>query len=258
VHGPAVGLSLGTDGDAWRNVTAILYSFGGSVQDAGNRPALKSPNTLDALKFIKTLYFEAMTADMLSWDNATNNRAIVAEEISLTLNPVNAIRTAENLHLPVAAKLVLAKTPQGPARRLGIANLNNIMGIWKFADNIEGAQQFLVDFVGSSRQVFLTSGFYYFPTYPQTIPDMAQLLAADASAQPPGKYRILADAADWTTLPPYPGYANAAERETVQTGLLQKMLANAATGKMTPEEALTQADQEVRRIYQKWQDLGKI
>jgi hypothetical protein len=28
--------------------------------------------------------------------------------------------------------------------------------------------------------------------------------------------------------------------------------------KMTPEEALAQADQEVRKIYQKWQDPGKI
>jgi hypothetical protein len=36
------------------------------------------------------------------------------------------------------------------------------------------------------------------------------------------------------------------------------MFASVATGKMTPEEALTQADQEVRKIYQKWQDLGKI
>jgi hypothetical protein len=36
------------------------------------------------------------------------------------------------------------------------------------------------------------------------------------------------------------------------------MFTLAASGKMTPEEAMTQADQEVRKIFQKWQDLGKI
>jgi multiple sugar transport system substrate-binding protein len=106
--------------------------------------------------------------------------------------------------------------------------------------------------------VFLASQFYYFPCYTQTIPDIAQLLAADASAQPPGKYRILADAAEWATYSAYPGYANAAGLEIAGTALVQKMFASIATGKMAPEEALTQADQELRRIYQKWQDLGKI
>jgi multiple sugar transport system substrate-binding protein len=132
------------------------------------------------------------------------------------------------------------------------------MGIWKFAENIDGAKQFLVDFVDSSRQSFLASGFLNFPAYPQAVPDIAQLLAADASAQPPGKYRILTDVADCTTYLEYPGDVNVAAVEVVDTALLQKMFASAATGKMTPEEALTQADQEVRRIYRKWQDLGKI
>jgi multiple sugar transport system substrate-binding protein len=183
---------------------------------------------------------------------------MLAEEISFTLNPVSITRTAENLHLPVAAKLALAKPPQGPARRLGLSATGRHMGIWKFAENIDGTKQFLVDFVGSSRQSFLASGFGDFPAYPQTVPDIAQLLAADASAEPPGKYRILVDAADWTTDLAYPGDTNGAVAEVAFTALLQKMFASAATGKMTPEESLTQADQEVRRIYRKWQDLGKI
>jgi ABC-type glycerol-3-phosphate transport system substrate-binding protein len=115
-----------------------------------------------------------------------------------------------------------------------------------------------VDFAGSARQVFLASQFQYFPSYPQTIPDIAQLLAADASAQPPDKYRLLADTADWVTYSSYPGYDNGAKVEVDEAGLFVRMFANTATGKMTPEEALTPADQEIRKIYQKWQDLGKV
>jgi ABC-type glycerol-3-phosphate transport system substrate-binding protein len=63
---------------------------------------------------------------------------------------------------------------------------------------------------------------------------------------------------DWVTNIGYPGYENPAIDETYNAGLIPAMFANAATGKMTPEEALTQADQEIRRIYRKWQDAGKI
>jgi multiple sugar transport system substrate-binding protein len=41
-------------------VRAILYAFGGAVQDADNRPALQSQATLEAIKFVKALYDEAM------------------------------------------------------------------------------------------------------------------------------------------------------------------------------------------------------
>jgi multiple sugar transport system substrate-binding protein len=249
---------LSTDVDSRRSLEAILFSFGGSVQDAEHRPALKSPQTLEAMKFFKALYDEAMTSDVLTWDDASNNRAMLAEEISLTLNPINIIRTAENLHWPVAAKLALAKAPQGPVRRLVPTGGSYWIGIWKFAENIDSAKQFLVDFVGASRQAFLASQFRHFPAYPQTVPDLAHLLADDPSAQPPSKYRLLADAADWTIYSGYPSYTNAAIHEISGAGLLQQVFIAVVTGQMSPEEALTQADQEVRKIYQKWQDLGRI
>jgi hypothetical protein len=31
-----------------------------------------------------------------------------------------------------------------------------------------------------------------------------------------------------------------------------------STGQLTPEEALDQADSEVRRIFQKWKERGKV
>jgi hypothetical protein len=36
------------------------------------------------------------------------------------------------------------------------------------------------------------------------------------------------------------------------------MFARAASGKATPEEALHQADTEVRRIFQQWAEQGKV
>jgi hypothetical protein len=36
------------------------------------------------------------------------------------------------------------------------------------------------------------------------------------------------------------------------------MFAQAATGRLTSEEALDQADREVREIFQKWRERGKL
>ena len=64
--------------------------------------------------------------------------------------------------------------------------------------------------------------------------------------------------ATWTTNVGHPGYTNPAISEIYSKGIVSTMCAQAATGQLTPEEALEQADGEVRRIFQKWKDSGKV
>jgi multiple sugar transport system substrate-binding protein len=66
LHDKPLGIGLGGDNDCEAAMRAILYSFGASEQDADNRPALKSPAALEAFKFVKALYEETMTADVLT------------------------------------------------------------------------------------------------------------------------------------------------------------------------------------------------
>ena len=56
----------------------------------------------------------------------------------------------------------------------------------------------------------------------------------------------------------YPGYANAAIDEIFNTWVISTMFAQAASGKLSPEDAMNQADQEVKRIFKKWKDKGKV
>ena len=87
--------------------------------------------------------------------------------------------------------------------------------------------------------------------------DWAQLVTKDPSARSPDTSQVLASVDNWTTNVSYPGYTNAAVAEFYDTGLIPNLLAAVATGNTTPDEAMAQSDQEVRKIYQKWQDLGK-
>ena len=63
----------------------LLRSFGAG---RGRQSALKSKPALEALRYVKALYDEAMLKDVLSWDAASNNRFMLNGEGCLTLDTV--------------------------------------------------------------------------------------------------------------------------------------------------------------------------
>jgi multiple sugar transport system substrate-binding protein len=253
-----VGFSLAPEDNSNYTMRAIMYCFGASEQDGNGHPALKSKVTLETIKYVKALYEEAMSKDVLTWDAASNNRFMLNGEGCLTLDTVSIPRASENMKLPVADDLRLAKVPEGPASRLGPPFVWFTYIMWNFAENIDGAKQFLVDYIGHSREAFLASRFQNTPAFPDMVPDLATLVANDAAASSPEKYALLADVATWTTNAGYPGYTNPAISEVFQKGLIPTMFARAATGQLTPEDALDQADVELRRIFQEWKERGKV
>jgi multiple sugar transport system substrate-binding protein len=258
LHDKPVGLSLAAEHNSEHTLRATLYAFGASEQDEAGRPALKSAATLEALRYVKALYEEAMGEDVLGWDVVSNDRFMLSGDGSLTLDTVNICRVSENAALPIAADLRLAPVPEGPAGRRGPGWGLVTAAIWRFAENVEGARRFLVDCVGSSREAMLASGFQSMPGWPGAVPDLAEMVAADPGGGISGKYALLADASGWTTNVGYPGHTNAAVSEVFQGGLIPRMFARAATGETTPEDALAVADGECRRIFDKWQDAGRI
>ncbi len=259
LHERPVGISLAPEHNGNYSLRAILYSFGSSVQDADGNPALKSKQTLEAIRYVKALFEEAMSRDVLSWDAASNNRYLLADEGSLTLDTISIVRAAESKALPVNEHLHLAPLPAGPdGVAIGPAFGFLTYMIWTFAENVDGAKQFLVDLVGSSRAAFLASGFQNMPSYPDTIPDMAELVAGDAAGTPTGRYDLLSGTARWNTNAGYPGFTNAAVDEVFAKGLVPTMFAAAARGALSPEAALDVADAEVKRIFEQWRERGKV
>jgi multiple sugar transport system substrate-binding protein len=257
-HSIPVGIGLASEIDTNMALRSIMYAFGASEQDAEGNPTLKSKETLEAIKYVKVLYEETMTDEVFTWDASSNNRFMLAGKGSLALNAISITRTGENQKIPGTENIWLAKAAQGPVRRIGLEHVMDVYVIWKFADNIDGAKQFLVDYMGNFRQGFMASEFYNFPCFPQTVPDLKQLISHDAKATPPEKYKVLEDVLDWATNVGYPGYANAAIDEIFSTWVISTMFAQAAAGRLTPEAALSQADQEVKRIFQKWRERGKV
>lgn len=257
-HGIPVGIGLSAELDTAMAMRAIMYSHGASVQDAEGKLILNSKETLDTVKFVKALYQEAMTPEVLAWDPSSNNRAMIAGKSSLVLNAISITREAENKNLPIQKEIWLAKAAKGPVRRIGLEHVMNCYVIWNFAQNIDGAKQFLIDYIDNFEQAFLASEFYNFPSFPSTVPDIDKRLAHDDKAIPHDKYKVLADVLTWATNVGYPGYATAAIDETFSTWVLNTMFAKAATGAASPEDAISEAEAACKQIWQKWENRGLI
>ena len=257
-HKIPVGVGLSAEIDTAMALRTIMYSFGASEQDANGNLILNSKETREALKFVKALFEEAMTPEVLAWDASSNNRQMLAGKSSLVLNAISVTRTGENQKLPITDNIHLTKAAQGPVRAIGLEHVMNVYCIWNFAQNIEGAKKFLIDYIDNFKTAFQESEYYNFPCFAKTVPDLKQLVAKDERAKPADKYKVLDDVLDWATNVGFPGYANAAIDETFNTWVINTMFAKVATGSESIEDALKVADAQCKRIWAKWKEKGKI
>jgi len=257
--GTPVGIGLAQEEDTSMALRTIMYSWGAHEQDEAGNPVLNSKQTVDAIKFVKSLFEETMTPDVFTWDTSSNNRWMLAGKCSLAVNAISITREAENKGMTdISRKIQLARALKGPVRAIGLEHVMSCYVVWKFAENIAGAKQFLVDYTTDFKPAFLASQFYNFPCFPKTVPDLRQIIAYDDHAQPADKYKVLEDVLSWATNVGYPGHANAAIDEIFSTWLLNLMFAKAAGGALSPEEALKEADTACKRIFAKWKDRGLI
>ncbi len=250
--GNPCGIGLSHDNDTSSAVRAILWSFGGSEQDEEGNVTINSKQTVEALKFMRALYQESETPEVFTWDESSNNRAMLAGKISYTMNAISITRAAEKENPEMSKKIWLCPALRGPARRMSPGNVVNYYVIWKFAENKEGAKQFLVDLVDAFGDVFKASEFFNFPCFPSTVPDLQDQLAQDPKASPQDKYKVLGNVLDWTTNVGFPGYATNAINEVASTFVLNNMFARAARGEMSAEDAARAAEKEIQRIFDRW------
>src|SRR2546425_9296177 len=267
--GNPIGIGLANEIDTGMAMRTIMYAFGAHEQDDNGNLALDSRQTLEAIKFVKALFQEAMTPEVFTWDASSNNRAMLAGRISLALNAISITREAERTNpkiksaatekeIELKTDIGLTKALRGPARAIGLEHVMDCYVVWKFAENIDGAKKFLIDYTVNFREGFVNGSAYDFPCFPKTVPDLKPLLANDTKASPKNKYTVLEDVLNWATNVGFPGYANAAIDEIFNTWVLNVMFAKAASGSATPEEALKEAVAASQRIFGKWRDKGLV
>ena len=248
-----VGISLARSNDPNLSWCALLWSYGASVQDeSGKHVTLDSKAAVEAVKFVAALYKEAMTPEVLSWDDASNNKYIDSGVASYILNPISAYRSAQQINPKVADNIFMWKPPKGPARRLSGAAANSY-GIWKFAKNKEAGLEFLKYYADNWVDAFKASTGYNMPVYKNIVPEPMPILSNDPTSHPPTKLAILQDSDEWSAATGWPGPAWAATDEVYNDFVICDMMTKAATGAMAPEEAVKWATNETKLIFKKWE-----
>jgi len=250
--GNPCGIGLSQELDTNMAMRALLWSFGGSVQDADGKVVIDSKNTIEALKYMRALYKESETPEVFTWDPSSNNRAILSGRASFVANAISVTRQAE-LDNPQMSKLIqMTPALKGPVAQWASEHVMSCYVIWNFAQNKEGAKQFLADLVNDFHTAFTASKFYNLPCFPSTVPELVKEVSYDPSGVPADKYKFLAGALNWSTNVGHPGYATAAIDEVFNTFVIPTMFAKVARDEMSPEDAAAAAEKECKRIFSKW------
>jgi multiple sugar transport system substrate-binding protein len=251
--GHPVGIQLSHCEDSNHILRGILWSFGGKEVDKdGKTVAINSKETIEAYKFVKALYTDSMEDEVLAWDDRNNNVCLNSGKCGIILNPISAYIAArkDDALIPNTQRLIHlvinhVLPPKGPAGRHMSASPTSV-GIWEFSPLKDVAKEFLAyhftkenydkHLVASEgyNQSFL-GDFTFHPVYASNL-----------------KYYFHPYIASYSHAPGWPGSPTAAAEVVWDKFIIPDTMAACATGKQTAEQAVQDAEREMKRIYQRY------
>jgi multiple sugar transport system substrate-binding protein len=241
-----VGIGLAHHDDSRASWRAIMWSHGGSeVAKDGKTITYNSKEVREALKFEKALYKDAMTPEVLAWDDASNNRFLASGRGSWIHNPISAYRTIEGSNKELADKIFVSLSPKGPATRRSFANCR-AYGVTKFSKNQDGAKAFLEALVDNYRDAAKASTGYNMPFLNSYAKPPFPVISEDPKLKP------LEQDAEYHFTTGYPGPLTPAADEVYQQFVMVDAVAQFATDKMDLEQTIKWGEEKIKAIYAKF------
>jgi len=158
---------LGTNGpsDATDMHGALFKAYGATLVDKDNNIKLKSPEVQQVLEYAQKLV-KFYPKDAASYDDASNNRALISGKSALIFNPPSAWAVAKRDAPAVAADCWTFSSPVGPKGRF-VPTLSYFWGVYQFSQNKTAAKE-LIEYLMQREQVGereVTSVGYDIPPY---------------------------------------------------------------------------------------------
>jgi multiple sugar transport system substrate-binding protein len=242
--GHPVGIPISQSTDSVGSMLSILWSYGGKVMEAdGTTIALNSQETAESVEYVKTLFNEAMEPEVLSWDNAGNNRFMTAGKGSWIQNPASHYISAKTSKLKVAEQIYFHQTPAGPRGRHTVVNLRS-MGVWKFSKEAELSKDLIRHLFNEERYIeYVTSSDNY------NHPIFKKFEAHPVWNIDP-KYEPFKTIGQYSHLYTWPAAPDPKAQVVIYNYIIANMYAKAVTGTST-KDAIAWAEGEVKRVYEK-------
>jgi multiple sugar transport system substrate-binding protein len=239
------GMALGhatNDASGW--VYWCLWAHGGNIVDKNDKVIINSPETEKALNFAKQLY-GTMVPGVVSWNDASNNKAFLANEIHWTNNTISIyLAAAKDPKLTaIAEDMDHAYWPVGPIghpTEFHIVSPLLTMAYTKYPQAAKALMAFIMEAEQYNKWLYASQGLITHPL--------------NAYAANPV----------WTEEPKRTAFRDAAERSLSIGGLgsvgekaanaffdfvLVDMFANYCTGREDAKSAIKIAERQLQRIY---------
>ena len=148
--GKALAIGLGTTADSVDTAGSMFAAFGAAVVNANGDVTVRSDEVTQVLEYAQRLV-KVLPADAVSFDDASNNRALISGQSALIWNPPSAWAVAKRDAPTVAADCWTFPAPKGPkGRYLPLGAF--AWGIWNFSPNKTAAKE-LIEFLCQREQV---------------------------------------------------------------------------------------------------------
>ncbi|NIK57096.1 ABC transporter substrate-binding protein [Kribbella shirazensis] len=254
-----MGLGMSQEIDSNMAGRALMWSYGASIQNEDEQVVINSPETVAAVEFMQRLFKDTMTNEVFSWNPASNNQGLIAGQMSYILNSISAWRTAQEANPEVADDIYFTRALKGPEDSLAAQHVMYNWIVPSHARNVDAAKEFLLHYTANWPSATYHSKLYDLPAFPRLVPQLNGWLDRDPfGAKPENKLGVLKNAIEWSTNIGHPGPANTAEGEVFATFVIPNMFAKAARGELNPEQAVADAERQIKPIFDKWRKRGLV
>jgi ABC-type glycerol-3-phosphate transport system substrate-binding protein len=135
------GMPLGQTSDSYDWVSARLRASGATLVDADGNITVKSDATREVLAWFQKLV-PSLPPEVFAWDDAGNNKWLIAGKGALIMNPPSAWAVAVRDAPDVGKQLWTFPSPKGPKGRFD-PFIGYFWGIWQFSPNKAAAKSLL-------------------------------------------------------------------------------------------------------------------
>jgi hypothetical protein len=144
------GCRAGDSTDANQTWGATFGAFGADLVNAKGEITVESDNVMAVMEYAQKM-IKFMPPDAVSWDDASNNRALISGKAAYIWNPPSAWAVAKRDAPDVAADCWTFPNPLGAKGRM-VPHRPYFWGIWSFAQN-KGAAKDLIEHLSQREQV---------------------------------------------------------------------------------------------------------